>query len=142
MSLNDKYIKLINSLINRTEEGDVEWRDTSTSKQFAVYLDSGNITVDYYPESRSRQSERPEGYSITIFNDEGNKVDEIKAARPENNEDYDILKELYSTAKRSYLKVDETIDGMISEISEEDRVGGEPPSEPDESFDPDDPLPF
>lgn len=142
MSLTDKYVDLIRSLIDRTKDGDVDWRDTSTSKQFAVYLKSGNITIDYYPEIERPDRARPEGYGITIFNDEGNKVDEIKALRTQNNNTFNLLKELYTSAKRSYLKVDKTVDGMLSEISEEEEVGGEPPSGSGEAFEPDDELPF
>jgi hypothetical protein len=142
MALPGKYVDLVSSLIERTEQGDVEWRDTSASDQLAVYLRSGDIAVDYYPEQQDpRHGTVPEMYGMTIFNNDGNKIDEITADKTNNRDSFEILKRLYETARRNYLKVDETIEGMLEEINEDENVGGEDQDDQG-TFEPDEDLPF
>lgn len=139
--MNKKYLELIKSIIIMTDEGNAKWKDTSTSDQYALYLDNGSILVDYYREKNHPEyGSEPEGYGITIVNADGIEIDDIKGWSSEGDEVFDMAKDLYHSAKRSYLKFDETIDGMIQELKSKDEVGRGGDGE--ETFEPGDDLPF
>jgi hypothetical protein len=141
MDMDDRYIELLKSIIIKTNEDNAIWKDTSTSDQYALYLDSGSIIVDYYQErNHPEYGSQPEGYGVTIINRDGVEIEDIKRWSSEGGEAFDIIRDLYHTAKRSFLKVDETIDGMIEEVENKDRVGRR--EEQEDTFEPDDDLPF
>jgi hypothetical protein len=115
--IEDKYIKLIKKLTEMSNNGKVNWNQTSRDTEFKVSLKTGSVTTDFWKNNG-------ENYSIdfSIRNDKGDSIYHVQADTEEGN-DYDLLVALHNSAKSSYFKVDETIENMIEELGKSDTVG-------------------
>lgn len=164
--VDEKYKELINKVIQKTSEGKSNWLSTGQEDQYVLHLSKGSIVIDKYDRRMSRQVNRMVGgqvdflntYEITISNDDGNVVDSFSVSEDEKPEAWSLLKELYDCARRSYLKIDETLDGMLEEVKTKEQIGQTRGSrsavagrgggqqqrgqQEEQTFEPDDELPF
>jgi hypothetical protein len=146
MGLSGKYQNLIEALIDKTKSGEANWLATGVDDQFILHLSNGSVRVEYTPEQRNRGPGQemfvePEFYEATILNDEGEEVDTV-IYRGEESDDRKIVHDLFRQAKRSYLKADETIQGMLEEVKSDGQIGRTTPPPSQGGFEPDEELPF
>lgn len=127
----DKHLTLIDSLLQKTAEGKANWSRTGASGQYVIILEAGSIKLDQFFYNHHDDTNR--GYALTLLNSNGDRIDEIQ--QEEGDQHYELMKTLYDAVERDYLRVDETIDGMLSELDSKRVVGARPPE-------PDDDLPF
>ena len=111
------YSDIINGLISATKKQNVAWNQTSIPDQYKAVLPSGTVTVylltdDEYP---SAPYDTPDAI-FTIYNTSGLQVYSSTVNGREGNADFRLLSELHSVASNSYLRKDQTIDGLISDL--------------------------
>lgn len=126
-------IEISKMLISKTESKKATWNKASGQDQYTILLDNGSITIWRYDD------EDGANVIISILN---SNYDEIYKERfDERNNDpnlINLLKDLHTAAKNSYFKVEETIEGILGEISSQEAIGRiEESDEPE-----DDGLPF
>ena len=108
--MNERIIELINKLLNKTELNELTWETTSRETEFKVDFYNGSVSTDKWFDAQTLS----ENIDFKIFNTNG---DEIGSWVFESDEEgAKILSNLYETVKRKYLKIDETLDGIFSEL--------------------------
>ncbi|MBS7563579.1 hypothetical protein KHS38_04095 [Mucilaginibacter sp. Bleaf8] len=128
--LSEKYIGLIKKLFEKTKSKAAIWQKSSTQGQFQLQLSSGIVTVSKYDGDYNNNP----AVFISIYNASGDRIDTLNVESDDH--EFVLANELYSMVRRSYYKVDETIDGFFDELNS-DKVIGETSSAPD-----DEDLPF
>jgi len=106
--MNEKIMNLIERLIQKTESSQIEWQRTSRENEFSTNMNTGSVSTDSWTTNIG------DVVDFKVFNMLG---DEIGSWMFDSNEDeYKTILKLHSTVKRKYLKVDETLDGMLDEL--------------------------
>lgn len=103
--------------LERTKEKVLEWRTTDDEESFIYSGESTSLVV-----ARVRG---PQPYEFRILNQRGT---EIGSVAPKENDvwmpdadrspDFAIIEELYTLARRSALRVDETLKAALRELKE------------------------
>jgi len=106
--MNEKIIQLINSLILKTDQSQIGWQRTSRSNEFKVNLSNGAVSTDRWVDNGI------EYLDFRVFNNVGEEIGSWQFKF--NDADFALLLSLHSTVLRKYLKIDETIDGMLGEL--------------------------
>jgi hypothetical protein len=139
--MEDKIEKLLTSIKSKTEKNKAQWSEGSSDTQYTLNMSSGSIVVDKTskvtgpppdPEARAIP-----GFSVSILNDEGDVVEEVYSFADSDPKKFEFFEDLWKTIDRKYRKVDETLRGMIEEVDSKDTIGKK-----EETFEPDDELPF
>lgn len=119
---------LIDKLIIKTINKEALWSKTSANNEFKLDLDKGAIIVDSYGEDRNQ------AVDMVIINGNGEVIDKIYFTS-RDEEEFKLLTELHTLARRAYYKVDETFKDILKELDDNKTVGNM-------SSPPDDGLPF
>ena len=111
-----KYRDLVDKLQNATEERKITWEKTSSENGYFAEIGVNSVTVNYIPGHSLAilGGEISERVSLALRNKDGDVIDEVKAET--NNYDFHSLYKLYESARRSCLKVEETIDEMLANL--------------------------
>lgn len=107
--MNEKIKQLISSLIVKTEQRQLKWQRTSRSNEFKVNLSNGSVSTDRWHDSGT------EYIDFRIFNNVGEEIEALQFNQ--TDADFNLVLGLHSSVLRNYLKIDETIDGMLGELS-------------------------
>jgi hypothetical protein len=126
--ISPKYLELVEKLSSRTEERKIIWQKSSSSGEFKLQLASGTLTIVRY---EGDYNNRP-FIVINIYNDRGDKIDVIEAE--DSTQEFNALEQLYSFVRRSYYRVDETIDSFFDELSTDKIIGVEGKEEEEEDL--------
>ena len=114
MSVSSKYQRLISALLDATEERRIKWETTSVSNEYQTVINKNMLSVRCFPsyDSFGNCSNKP-GYALHLKNTAGEIIDTYYggSSYTRNESEY-----LYDAARRSYFKVEETIDDMISNL--------------------------
>jgi hypothetical protein len=107
-----KMFKLIDMLTIKTNNRVLTWEKTARSTEYQTELKRGRVTSDlwYIPEGEEWRAD------IAVYNDSGEKVEYIQASQKDT--DYQTLYTLWNIINNSYLKVDETINGIMKELED------------------------
>jgi len=105
------YQTLIEKLILGTSLKRITWNRTSRPSEYQVNIGSGAITTDYWEDEQAGRLL----VDFSIWNDQGEVIDTLSAS--EGEEDYVLIRKLYECAKRSYLKIDDTITDMMNHLN-------------------------
>lgn len=116
----NKFRKLVQQLILRTENGKISWTDTGDEDAFRTLMQGGMIRI------QKRMSFNEEGrevfdYSLTLLD---RKAREVEDYYPEPNApEHDLvdLASLWNLARRSSRGSVEVLDELLKEIASEDR---------------------
>lgn len=113
--INNKYTTLISKLLESTRMNRTHWQKTSRQNEYYTELSQYMITITMVSSGTfSIGKERNSSYILTLTNEDSENIDvcEITPSEP------DIVNagELYSEAKRSYYKIDEVLDSLISSL--------------------------
>jgi hypothetical protein len=100
---------LIDKLVKNTNSGKLEWQKTSRDTEFKADFLNGAVSTDAWEYDKSSYCD------IRLYNSRGDIVSNWQYTSDE--EEYKIIKKLYDTVLMKYLKVDETIDGILNELS-------------------------
>lgn len=111
--------EIITGLVEKSKNRNASWSKTSSDNEFKIVLGSGKaFTVD----SWNSQNNGTSMFDYCIYNDNGESIvrETFDAA---DGEDFVLLKELHSSAKNLYYKVDETLEDMLAEIKSKEFLG-------------------
>ena len=113
----NNYLKLINTLSEKTQKGLIFWNRASDT-QFKLVLNSNIITIDYWKNQGDMLTE------IDIYNLDGNIIDRYIASKNSNPNEYQQLYNFYSRISNIINnKLEQTINNILGEINQ-DRVIG------------------
>jgi hypothetical protein len=135
--INEEYSQLVRMLASRTSEGSVNWKATIADNEFVVLFQNFSLSIRAEAENWE-----PTSYRLTLRNGLGKEIDELYVGS--GAELYETVHDLYSSARRKALHIDEALQLILGELKSADLVGlDEPPLEnkiPLEPFDDD--IPF
>ena len=103
----NKIIRILQTLVAKSREGEVAWETTRSSSKFLSIYSSVSITIE-------SDETPPEFYSLGVLNDNGVEVDSIQFTESDNY--YLIAKELYGLARRKALGIEDLLDTLLNEI--------------------------
>jgi hypothetical protein len=110
--LSNKIQEVIKRLSEMTKDNKLTWEKTSRDSEYSCAFKSGKITIDLWSEPES-----PFTFcDFMIYNENGDQIEHLLFDKKEN--DYELLETLYLIVNRKYLKVDETIEGIIKELDD------------------------
>lgn len=114
-------IKLLTeNLFTKTEKKEANWERIGKKDLFVLHLETGKILIDKLLTSKGEIV-----YQLSIINQNGDSIFNINAVKREEENDYAILRKLHESVKKSYFKVDETIEGLLGEVIKDGEIGNE-----------------
>lgn len=108
--IQEKYRDLIEKIILATEQKKIAWEKTSRDNEYKSMIGSSMVTTDNW--------DSPDGtmnVDFSIWNSNGVLVDTLQAGQ--GTLDYVDLMKLYTAARASYLKADETIADILEHLN-------------------------
>ncbi len=118
MNQDDKSMELIRRPASKTAKGDLLWKEAFQKEVFEVSFPEYSLTIESFYDR-----DRGESYQLGIFNYEGRDIDTINPARFSSdelsNEAHDLLKKIFSEAKRGALGLDDALDDLIELLGDE-----------------------
>lgn len=117
----EKYQQIVSMLLTLTSEERVEWEKTS-GNEYKVNVGKNCITIMYHEANpySSVVNVTPDTtfLKLLLWNQDGELIDDVKIEKRDfGSADYDNLMALYVAARRSYGKVYETLDNIISDLT-------------------------
>lgn len=117
----EKYQQIVSMLLTLTSEERVEWEKTS-GNEYKVNVGKNCITIMYHeanPYSAVVNVTSDTTFlKLLLWNQDGELIDDVKIEKRDfGSADYDNLMALYVAARRSYGKVYETLDNIISDLT-------------------------
>ena len=117
----EKYQQIASMLLTLTNEGKVEWEKTS-GNEYKVNIGNFYISILFHEATPSLMVNAIPDVTylmLQLWNQNGEILDGEKVEkRNYDSTDYDSLMSLYLAARRSYGKVYNTLDTIISDLTE------------------------
>jgi hypothetical protein len=113
----DKLYRFINTLAEKTDSGAIDWQETE--HPFAFQVSFGNKSVRIWEDPHSF----PTDYGVSIFNDEGDLVEQARATEldmPNDNVYYVALRRIYEAARRHAAGTEKVIDEIMDLMAKDD----------------------
>lgn len=109
----EKRIELVNMLYSKTFDGKLDWEQSPNENSFVVSFADSSIEI-----SMEKSPTGLKNFIIRIFNTDANVVDKIVPSEIIKNVEDAAVKfsTIYSMARSKALKVDETIDSVITNL--------------------------
>jgi hypothetical protein len=107
---NDKYYKILERLINKTENGELEWKEGVYPETFQVAFSNYSLTVG----QRSGEDDTLD-YVISIRDASGNVIDTFSDVDLGSGY-FKTMGELYENARRQALGVDKALDEILNDL--------------------------
>ena len=110
-----KIEEIVKLLIKKTSEGDVLWNLSSSNDEFKLQLKDSTICI-----SRKGISSNRVVYALQIYNANGNIIinDAMDSSVSPN-----MLRDLYTASKESFLKKDETLQSILLQVKGVGKIG-------------------
>ena len=117
----EKYQQIVSMLLTLTSEERVEWEKTS-GNEYKVNIGNNYITILYHEANPfvviANAAPDKDFLKLLLWNQNGELIDEVKIEKRDfASTDYDNLMALYVAARRSYGKVYDTLDSIISDLN-------------------------
>ena len=110
--MESKYNEIVNILIEKTKSGNISWNETSSSNSFIVNVGKNAVIVGYIDNPFDDEYQF---YTIDVLNILGSTIEKTKIG-PKDKEGYSLMEQLYNIVNRNVMKVDETLDEIISDL--------------------------
>lgn len=115
-----KVKELIQKLISNTNEGKLQWEITSRENQYSLSMNTNQVIINYSNIYLVGPSETVREYEFCILDFMGQPVEKISERENlssfSQSDDFEIMANLYETARRNAHNVDETIDSLLKEL--------------------------
>lgn len=110
------YKDIINALVKASKKQAVTWTKTSSRNEYKATLPSGFVTIYWLPEEEADYApmDDPDAFFV-IFNNNGDEIYRFSCCG-RGDADFEILTSLYNAARNSYLQVDKTLSGLLSDL--------------------------
>lgn len=118
--MDDKVHNLILELSKKTDDKMAVWNRAANSEQFYIVLKSAMFKID-----KIINKDRYVILQVSILNEKGDVIFIYNSTREQSPGDFNFLLEFHNKVKKSYFKVDETIDGLFNEIKNASKEFGE-----------------
>ena len=103
---------LIEKLKHTTASKQITWSKTSRDNEFKLALAKGAITIDSWNDDESSDN-----IDFVILNTDGDQIERLVFSDiPKEKVYYKSLLELHTLVRRSFYKVDETIQLLLNEV--------------------------
>jgi hypothetical protein len=117
-----KLVKLIELLAVRSKEGRVRWKEAgdsgvyhTTFPEYEVRLSSSDISLE---PTDNRD------YHLEIYDSEGTLIEQMTDQDLDIEDSYDLMRDLYETARRSAMGVHQAIDHILASLEEDEEEEG------------------
>lgn len=107
-----KYLVLIDKLQTSTRERKIIWEKGRLYNEYKAAIGNNSVSIEYDPSIKGEGTRG--SVSLMIWNSKGENIDEIREYV--SSYLFDALYNLYHSARRACLKVEDTLDEMISEL--------------------------
>lgn len=110
---NKKFEIILDSLLNRTQKGELNWKTTANTSKYLLVLNDSSIVINH--------DKGAFGELIFIFefkNERGETV-EVMEVKSEHQKHFVIASELYDLAKQKALNSSDIIDKIIKQLNPE-----------------------
>lgn len=135
----EKLKKIIILLRDKTLEKKAIWNKTSGDEEYKLIIGEGSSIV----VGEHFGNYNHEYIQIVIYNNQGQPVERYSNEEESEPEDNKLVWSFHKAARDSYFKVDETMESLLNEISQQDIIGEKiEPVSPAPSPGEDDDLPF
>lgn len=124
-----KVKSLIENLLGKTKKKETNWDRIGKTDNFILYLDTGKVSVDKVLSNKGNLF-----YQFSVINNKGDNILTINETKnsnvfpPSDATNYELLKELHEEIKKTYFKVEETIEGLLGEVDKEGEIGKDDPN--------------
>lgn len=108
MRINKKYDELLQHLESATEGKKIAWEIAKGQEGYRVAIGNNAVAI----KKRFGKDGSQTGVSLLLYNDKGEEIDEIWTGS--NYVEFCSLYQLYESARRACLRVDETLDEILA----------------------------
>lgn len=120
MSTEEKVLKLVERLYAKTEAGEIPWERTSARGVFQVAFPSYTVKLSSRPNDENPES--PD-YIVSILDESGvviERATDIELQKVAIDlKVFQMMDDLYTTARRRALGVDSALDSLLGELDKE-----------------------
>jgi hypothetical protein len=116
MSANPKFFRLLNGLLEATRSGSVSWEPTVSDTDFRVQLGGVMVRVGLGFLSETDADEGSPSIPYAKLIGPGGKILEHGWSEELAPEQADLIKDLYDSARRQVLRVDDVLDRLIQQV--------------------------
>lgn len=113
-----EFQALVNRLAERTAIGKVNWKPTASESEYVLYFKNNALSM-----RRGVDDEDDEFVVFTLRNDAGKKIDEFRVW--DSFGEWRAVADMWASARRRALKLDEALEGLLMEIETKDIIGDE-----------------
>ena len=112
----ESYKQLFDRLLNRTQAGEVNCKNTADESTFAIHLREFSLTM-------FRGFDRDDGEFVRweLINNLGNEIDSFYVS--EKDKDWVRAVDLFDRARRKAIRLDDAIEAVMQELDSANRVG-------------------
>src|SRR3954452_12561118 len=111
----DKYVQILHLLVEQTDSGRLEWKETGEEAKFLVSFPNYSILISEEAGSRGFPH-----YVVSVVNSDGKIVDSFSDETIKFNDlgenPYGIMQDLFNKARRRALRADEALDNIIAHL--------------------------
>lgn len=117
--MDNKLITLITALTEKNLNNDTIWQKTSGNNEFKIQLNKATLTIDKWDD------EDGDNYSLEIYNENGEKIQYLHSMESDESDqnNFETLMKLHNSVIKTYFKVEETIDNILNEITNNKVIG-------------------
>lgn len=110
----NEYFPLITKLYNLSSIGKLKWEVTSDSNKFSFVLSSNSLIISRYKS----WPDDADCIMLEIKDELGNRVDAIVSDDQDTEfpEQFNLMFNLFTAARRCALKIEETITKLLTEL--------------------------
>lgn len=113
---------IVEALIARSKEDEVNWRATSSDSEYSLFLDQSTITIERVP------SFSVPSHVLRVYNENGDLSLELYSNQLNVEEDF-LLQQLYDSASESFRHVNKTLQSIVGELQKPGMIGKDSNSE-------------
>ena len=110
--IESKVRQLIHKLAKLTNENKMDWYVTNRDTEYAYSFSHGRVTIDRW----LGQDDGSAFVEFVIYNNNGDQVERLMLCDDDNDEDFTLLNNFYNIVYKKYIKSEETLDGILSDL--------------------------
>jgi hypothetical protein len=119
----EQISEIIAGLNKKTNEGKAAWQKGSAGAQFFLQFKKGAISLTRY----RKVANGPISIDLNILNEKGDSIHLMKTSDATSGDEFKMLNDLYEMVKKSYYKIDETLDDIMNSLKSDKSVGDDLP---------------
>lgn len=106
----NKFEIIFNSLLERTQKGELNWKSTASPSTYLLVLSGSSISIDFSSFG---------SLDFEFRNERGETVESVTMFRNEDEEKFQKATKLYELVRGKALNSNDTIDKIIKQLNPE-----------------------